>query len=108
MSNASTIFQLPFRVTSYIYKRKALITIILFLIYMVFFDKFNIGNQIKIYGNLQELKQKRNEYKAMILQAKADKIDLEQNFEKFAREKYFMSRKDEEVFVIETKTKKKE
>lgn len=94
---------LPFQVTSYVYKHKALITIGLFLFYMSFFDKFNIRNQYKIYSNLSELKDKKLEYEQMIVQAKADKLDLEQNFEKFAREKYHMSRKDEDVFIIETR-----
>ncbi|MBK9719697.1 MAG: hypothetical protein IPO85_19700 [Saprospiraceae bacterium] len=46
--------------------------------------------------------QKAN-YIHLIAEAKQDKFDLEQNYERFAREKYFMSRLDEDVFIIETK-----
>jgi cell division protein FtsB len=106
MKKRASILHLPFQFTSYVYKHKALITIGLFVFYMIFFDKFNIRSQIKIYRNLSELKDKKLEYQHMIVQAKADKLDLEQNFEKFAREKYHMSRKDEDVFIIETRKKK--
>ena len=37
--------------------------------------------------------------------AKKDKLDIEKNFEKFARERYLMSRQDEDVFVIEKQKK---
>jgi len=107
MKKSASILHLPFQLTSYIYKHKALITIGLFIFYMIFFDKFNVRNQFKIFSNLSELKEKKLEYQKMIVQAKADKMDLEQNFEKFAREKYHMSRKDEDVFIIETRSKKK-
>ena len=51
-------------------------------------------------GKLIEQKQT---YLQLISEAKQDKLDLEQNYEKFAREKFIMSRPDEDVFIIESR-----
>lgn len=106
MNKNTSFFHIPFRLTQYLYNHKGLITICLFAIYMVFFDKFNMINQVKIYSKLVELKDRKEDYQNMIKQAIADKQDLESNFEKFAREKYQMSRKDEEVYIIEKREKR--
>ena len=94
--------------TMFVYRNKGLILISLFGLYMLLFDKFSVLNQIKIYGNLSDLRDEKKNYEQLIRQAISDKRDLEVNYEKFAREKYLMSRKDEDVFIIETRKKTKE
>ena len=42
-----------------------------------------------------------NFYTQRIQEAKQDRIDLIRNAEKFARERYYMSKPNEDVFVIE-------
>ena len=46
-------------------------------------------------------------YQKLIVKVREDKRDIENNYEKFAREKYYMSRSDEDVFVIEDQEFKK-
>ena len=48
----------------------------------------------------------KKEYIRKIAQAKRDKWDIERDYEKFARERYLMSRQNEDIFVIENQTKK--
>lgn len=108
MTKSTSFFHIPYRVTMFIYRNKGLILIFLFALYMLLFDKFSVLNQFKIYSNLRELREEKGNYEQLIQQAISDKRDLEVNYEKFAREKYHMSRKDEDVFIIETRKKTKE
>ncbi|HQX43366.1 MAG: septum formation initiator family protein [Saprospiraceae bacterium] len=105
MKNKRHILHIPSRITRYAWKKKALLTIIVFSIYLCFFDKFNLATQYKIYTSLSDLKTQKENYVQLIAEAKQDKKDLEQNYEKFAREKYHMARQDEDIFIIETKKK---
>lgn len=47
------------------------------------------------------MKQEKEEYTEKIEQAKKERLDLEVNKEKFAREKYYMKKNNEDVFIIE-------
>ncbi len=105
MENKRHILHIPSRITRYAWKKKAPLTILIFIVYLCFFDKFNLATQFRIYGSLADLKAQRENYVQLIAEAKQDKKDLEQNYEKFAREKYFMARQDEDIYIIETKKK---
>ena len=94
---------IPFKLPLLAWKNKSLVTIVAFLIFLCFFDKYNLRTQYKIYSTLLNMKDQKANYIHLIAEAKQDKFDLEQNYERFAREKYFMSRLDEDVFIIETK-----
>ncbi|MGB5032987.1 MAG: hypothetical protein WBO76_12780 [Saprospiraceae bacterium] len=94
---------IPFKLPLLAWKNKSLVTIVAFLIFLCFFDKYNLRTQYKIYSTLLNMEDQKANYIHLIAEAKQDKFDLEQNYERFAREKYFMSRLDEDVFIIETK-----
>ncbi|MBK6860610.1 MAG: hypothetical protein IPK91_04610 [Saprospiraceae bacterium] len=47
------------------------------------------------------LEKERDEFLKLIVKVRDDKRDFENNYEKFAREKYYMSKSDEDVFIIE-------
>lgn len=94
---------IPFKLPLLAWKNKSLVTIVAFLIFLCFFDKYNLRIQYKIYSTLLNMQDQKANYIHLIAEAKQDKFDLEQNYERFAREKYFMSRLDEDVFIIETK-----
>jgi cell division protein DivIC len=94
---------IPFKLPLLAWKNKSLVTIVAFLIFLCFFDKYNLRTQYKIYSTLLNMQDQKANYIHLIAEAKQDKFDLEQNYERFAREKYFMSRLDEDVFIIETK-----
>lgn len=82
---------------------KYFVATILFLAWIVFFDENSIVSHQKNRKRLQELQQQKIYYKERI---KSDKQKLEdlnsgkENLEKFAREQYYMSKPDEDVFII--------
>lgn len=77
------------------------LTAVSFLVYMYFFDQYRIPVALKIYSNLTALEKERDEFLKLIVKVRDDKRDFENNYEKFAREKYYMSKSDEDVFIIE-------
>ena len=82
---------------------KWIIATLLFLVWIVFFDENSIVSHQKNKRRLYELKQQEEYYKERIAVDKQKLEDLkegEEKLEKFAREQYFMSKSDEDVFVV--------
>ncbi len=84
-------------------KNKYLITLIIFIGYMLFLDS---NNFIRQYNMLQELKnvQKEREYYLVEIQENKSTTDELLNdiglLERFAREKFLMKRAEEDIFLI--------
>ena len=86
-----------------ILRNKWIVASVLFLTWIVFFDENSIVSHQKNKRRLYELKQQEQYYKERIIADKQKLKDLdagEEKLEKFAREQYFMSKPDEDVFVI--------
>jgi len=84
-------------------KNKYAVALLLFLIWMLFFDRNNVVSQIKLRQSLTSLEARKEAYQAKIVEVKADKEDLLTNtesLEKFAREKYWMKKDNEDIYVI--------
>lgn len=81
-------------------RSRYVIVTILFLIWMVFFDKHDVFTQWHLSKTKAKLEMENEYFENKIGEVRQDRMDLEQNVEKFAREKYFMKRPNEEVFVI--------
>lgn len=84
-------------------KNKYAVALLLFLIWMLFFDRNNLVSQINLRQSLNALKDRKEAYQEKIVQVKADKEDLLTNtesLEKFAREKYWMKKDNEDIYVI--------
>jgi cell division protein DivIC len=77
--------------------------LICFGIWMLFIDKHDLWTQFKLSSTMGKLHEDRKYYEAKIEEIKADQKDIETHKEKFAREKYFMSKSNEDVFIIEEK-----
>lgn len=76
---------------------------LIFLVWMVFFDQENFIEQYRLSSNLDDLRAKKTYYQDEIANNEKAIYELENDssqIEKFAREKYFMKRDNEEVFVI--------
>ena len=74
-----------------------------FLVWISFFDTHNLYSTYKVGKGIDRLKTEKEQLIEEIALAKQYKIDLEKNKEKFAREKYYMHKADEEIFIIEKK-----
>lgn len=84
-------------------RNKYLVAIILFLAYIIFFDENSIVSHQKNRQRLNELIEQKDYYREKIVEDKQKLKDLNsgvQNLEKFAREQYYMSKPDEDVFVV--------
>lgn len=83
---------------------KYLVAFVIFLAWIVFFDENSIVIHQKNKRALRELIQQKEYYKNRIESDKQKLQDLKSgvdNLEKFAREQYYMSKPDEDVFIVE-------
>ena len=85
---------------------KYTVVVILFAVWLSFFDKFSLITQYKLSRTLTELEDKKADYEKQLEIAIEDKEILSQNMEKFAREKYLMHKDNEEVIVLKKTDKK--
>ena len=77
---------------------------LLFLVWIIFFDENSIVSHERNKHKLYELKQQEEYYREKIEVDRQKYEDLkqgEEKLEKFAREQYYMSSPDEEVFIID-------
>lgn len=82
---------------------KYLVAIILFLAWIIFFDENSFVAHQQNKKRLQELLQQKTYYNERIESDKQKLEDLNsgnEELEKFAREQYYMSKPDEDVFIV--------
>ncbi|MEO7310024.1 MAG: septum formation initiator family protein [Chitinophagaceae bacterium] len=84
---------------------KFLIAVAAFAVWLFFFDKNDVPSQVSRQQELNMLNAKIEYYKGQIKSTATELNNLQSNqpaaLEKYAREKYFMKRDNEEVFIIE-------
>lgn len=89
-------------------KNKYLLTFIAFAIWMIFFDRNDIFTQLDRKKELKEIEQSTRYYTTEIENSKKALNDLKTSaaaLEKLAREKYFMKKDNEDVYIIEDSAK---
>ena len=87
-------------------KNKYLIAIVLFIIWITFFDNFNLIKQSKIKKNIKQLEKNKKFYLQEITKDSTEYNDLLNDIEKrekFAREKFLMKKENEDVYIIRRK-----
>ena len=87
-------------------KSKYFITISAFLIWMFFLDNYDFISQYKRHQEINKIKEHIEYYKSEIIRTNEEKKALfgnDENLEKFARENYWMKKKNEDLFVISNK-----
>lgn len=86
----------------YKWLNKYTLTILLFAVWITFLDgKFSLVKQFKLNRQIAEMEQTKEDYIEKVALAKAEYEDLISNPEKYAREKYFISKPGEVVYIIE-------
>jgi cell division protein DivIC len=79
------------------------ISLLIFLFWMLFLDTNDFISQIKLSSKLNNLESERAHYLEKIEEVEKDRKELMSDnelLEKFAREKYLMRRKTEDLYVI--------
>jgi cell division protein DivIC len=86
-------------------RNKYVITIIVFLLWLVLFDANNLLDRLRDMKKFRSLEQDREYYLNRIEEDRSKLQELrtnDENLEKFAREQYRMKKPDEEIYVIVT------
>ena len=84
-------------------KNKYLLAGIFFLVWMLFFDPKDIGNEFDKWSKYRELQSSEAHLEKKISETKAELKELKNNaqtIEKYAREKYLMKKDNEDLFIV--------
>ncbi len=87
------------------FKNKYIVTILAFVVWMAFFDLKDMGLILSRTSKLKELKTSEKHLKTQILETKKELSLLKTDagsIEKYAREKFYMKKDNEELFVVKT------
>jgi hypothetical protein len=82
------------------YVNKYSITLAMFVIWISFIDKHNLMTQHRLKTIISEMEAEKVNYQKLYLEAIEEKSLLEKDQERYAREKYYMHKDNEEVFII--------
>ena len=82
------------------FRNRYLLVLLAFLLYMVFFDRHDPITQFRLQRMVKQLEADRIYYLDKIEEEKREMADMQANQERFARERYFMQRSNEDVFII--------
>ena len=88
------------------FKNFYLVSIIVFVIWMTFFDSNDWINRFRMSNKLRTLKNEKEYYESKIKEVEKDRMELMGNkelLEKFGREKYLMKKPNEDIFIIDIK-----
>lgn len=91
------------------FSNKYVIILLTFTIWMVFFDENSLVNHLEFNKEINQLNQEKEYYESEIKTDKEliDKLDNEEELEKFARETYKMKKENEDIYIIQYDTLKK-
>lgn len=92
-----------------LFRNKYFLATVAFALWMLFFDKNDMMSQYEYRSQANKLQEEKEYFEKETAQVKKDLNELNTNLntaEKFAREKYFMKKDNEDVFVIIHEEKK--
>lgn len=81
-------------------QNKYYLTLVVFFFILVVLDRNSLWTQWRLHRAQQRLEQDRQFYQEKIKEARDEAEDFDLTKEKFAREHYYMKRRDEDVFII--------
>ena len=91
---------------SFICKHKYLITIVIFLVIIVFLDENNLINRFQHKNEIRLMKEEIEEYRKQFdedTERLKELTDNPEGLEKIAREKYLMKKPNEDIFIKKKK-----
>ena len=91
-------------------RNKYIASVIVFVVWISFFDRNDLWTQWDRKQELQKLETSQAFYEKEIATTRKDFIDLNNNpaiLEKFAREKFYLKKQNEEIFIIDDSTQEK-
>jgi len=79
------------------------LSLVLFFAFMIFVDKHDFLTNYRLQQTLNKLENDKVYYEEKMKEVRKDRRDIANDKEKFAREHYYLNKKDEDVFIIEKK-----
>lgn len=92
-----------------LFRNKYFLATVAFIVWMLFFDKNDMMSQYEYSNQANKLQEEKEYFEKETAQVKTDLDELNTNLntaEKFAREKYFMKKDNEDLYVIIHEEKK--
>lgn len=86
-----------------VFKNKYAVSIVVFTVWIAFFDRNDLFTQWSRKQELQKLESSASFYETEIANTKKDLMDLNNKpaiLEKFAREKFYLKRPGEDIFLV--------
>lgn len=86
-----------------IFFNKYAIVLIIFVVFITFFDRYNLINRWKNGREVKDLKKEIEYYQNEITTNKAKTAEIQsgdESLEKYAREQYFLKKDSEDIFII--------
>lgn len=86
-----------------VFKNKYLLTFLIFLVWLTFFDQNNLVDRVRQMTRHKELQEEKEFYRQKIREDSTKLHQLktnEENLEEFAREEYYMKKDNEDIFII--------
>lgn len=86
-----------------VFLNKYLLVLTLFVVFVTFFDEHSLIHRWQSHQRINQMEEELKFYQDEIKATKQKKTELQssdENLEKFAREHYFMKKKNEEIFII--------
>jgi len=93
-----------------ILRNKYISSMIVFVIWIAFFDRNDLFTQWDRKQELQKLETSQTFYEQEIATTRKDLLELNSNpatLEKFAREKFYLKRPNEEIFIVDDSSTEK-
>ncbi len=87
------------------FKNKYFLVLGIFLAYMFFVDRHDFWTQWRLQRTVNKLENDKVYYDKQIEEAEQERLDMKVNEESFARERYFMQKNDDDVFIIKKEEK---
>jgi cell division protein FtsB len=81
-------------------RNRYFLVLVLFFAWMIFIDQHDILTQWSLQKTVDQLEEEKDFYTNQIEKAEEQRLQLELDKEKIAREKYYMKRPGEDVFII--------
>ena len=86
-----------------ILKSKIFYIVVAYLIYLLFFNQYNLISQYNLIKELRQLSEEEKFYEKSIVDIKEQQEAIFRNgtsIEKFAREKYWMKKDSEDIYIF--------
>ena len=86
-----------------IFKNIFVLIFVVFVFWMLFFDTNSFLTHWELNNEIKDLEDEKKYYKREIAKYRKEikKLSNEEGLEKFAREKYYMKKENEEIYIIE-------